>query len=1369
MKPGIGICFFFLFNTAVLCGQGLMESLTIEQGLSQGMIFDLCQTRDGFLWIATKDGLNRYDGYNFKVFSNDLFNPYSLAENTVTALFEDSRAWLWVVVDSKGLDLYDPHTGRFHHFSLSFNRNTQGASFGITRIFEAPDGSIYLLQKGNGLVHIAIPPEWENGLPDVPDLSQLTNLTFFPMGQFQLEKSNGDVFFSAIEAREEGAVWVYTQERPYQVELSKGFVRPLDQVSSTRSSKGADIWGIIPNGLIRFQAGQATLRKQLPGPQIVTTFAKPAANGFFWVAVSNQLWHLASGETPDFSRPHWIVDEDISAVTTDRNGNIWIGTQGYGLRKINPRKQLFNKGAAGTSIWGLWRDTRGRYFCKLVNEVRPYDPVTGEIGTQRAFPDGPKRVLDMYIDPSSGMYWLLGRGEEEGTTAELRSYNPENGQSKAYLFPFESPPQGGQNASAGKPGQWFKPYVYARLLRSHDGYLWATGLNCQLVRFDPQTARFDLFDYAASFGKKASTARAIALAEDGNGTIWIGTQLGLVKCSPNGQSFDFELLQANPDNPQGLNNNSIACLLPDPANPRGILWVGTKGGGINRLDLHSGLFKHITMKDGLPDKVVYGILPGSQNELWCSTNRGLVKLSPNEPEGMFNITAFTAGQGLQDNEFNTQAFFKAANGELLFGGVSGLNRFFPDEVQLDTTPPPVFLVGLRINHQAVINGDPFSPLTEPLENIRELDLSHHQNNLSFEFAALDFTAPEKNRYRYRLVGADPDWVETGTSRFAHFTHLAPGRYTLYVEGSNGEGAWQALANPVAITIWPPWWRSNLAYALYLALLLWMVWQGYRFQLRRIQLREQLASELRESARVRALEQMKTNFFNNITHEFRTPLTLILEPARRILVKTREPEVAVNASRIEANSLRLLDMVNELLDLAKLESGSMGLDLRQGDFSKAVRAVFHSFLPLAEQRGLNLSISETEAPSGFMFDLKKTELIINNLLSNALKFTPAGGSVHIHICQGAAPEQVHLSHRQAGVRVAVSDTGIGIPQEHLGKIFNRFYQVDDHHAPRAEGTGIGLALSRELAGLMGGSLDVQSEEGRGSVFTLWLPALTTAPAQDAYDDKVVTTIKEGQPAARPADEEQPLVLLIEDNAELRAFIKQCISSQWQVAEASNGEEGIKKAQDLIPDLVISDLMMPIKDGYEVCDELKNNELTAHIPVMLLTAKSAMDAKIKGLRTGADDYLTKPFNTDELMARMENLVEQRRRLRQRYAQWAPANEAMPDVPEHLSAHDREFLQRFTSVLDENLSDENMSVEELARKMFISRVQLHRKLKALTDRNVTDFVRDYRLERAMAMLRNREGLVYEVAYKVGFSSNKYFSRAFKEKFGVSPSKVV
>ena len=1313
------------------------------------MIFDLLQTRDGFLWVATKDGLNRYDGYNFQIFRNNPFDAFSLSDNETLHLFEDSRGWLWIGLQNKGMDLYEPKSGRFYHFPFQF-QGINGYSF-IRQIAEDRDGSIWVIQGRDVLVHVQIPASWKDGLPDKSELIGEVVAKQVPVETYRKEE-----IMIRMEPGADG-LNLFSTEKQYRIDRQAGVARPVGNpllpsyIGSVAVQKNKkDAWAAGNQDELFCMSAEGRVRYQSPVPWLrYHYFIDYDRDGRYWMAHGNKLWELRADRPFDYSRPDWETDRDINCMEVDRNGNIWLGTQGYGLRRINPGRQLFHPEVSGQSTWRVWQSPTGARFWRDISCIYPFEAKKTPEGLETAFPEwGLERNMDLLFD-SNGGFWMLGVPEKDNFQGILRYYTADKKLLRTYSFAMNM-------------------YDYMRLVRGRDGNIWITGGSGQLLRFHPDNGRIEYFSYAHLFGEKVSTAQALALTEDGNGDLWIGTKLGLVKARWSGGTPDFQLLEVNPDNPHGLNSNVIACLLPDPAEPAHWLWIGTKGGGINRMDLQTGRCEHLTMADGLPDQVIYGILPGNEKggeqpiSLWCSTNRGLVRLVPRATNPLSaDIITYTAAKGLQDNEFNTQAFFKAANGELLFGGVNGVNRFFPEALRADTTRMPVYLVGLEINHQSALFGQAGSPLTEPLENLRELTLPYDENNVSFEFAALDFTDPSQNRYRYLLEGLDAEWVNTGNIRFAHFTHLEPGRYKFRVQGTNGQGKWQEMTHPVVLVIRPPWYRSPLAYVLYVLALVWAGWHLYRFQIRRVQEREQLAFEHRETERLKVLEQMKTDFFSNITHEFRTPLTLILEPARRILAETTEPNTRRNAQHVETNSRRLLALVNQLLDMAKLENGSMGLDLCMGDLTEQVRSIFQSFEPLAEQQGVQFLLETPDAVPPAHFDLNKVELVVSNLISNALKFTPAGGKV-IVTCKNA-PDSGQAAE------ISVSDTGIGIPPDALGKIFDRFYQVDGSHTRLGEGTGIGLALTKELVELMHGNIDVQSTPGEGAVFTFRLPL---QPGMKASVDLAGETT--AVPGALPVfyqaadiSEERPTVLLVEDNAELRTFIKSCIGDNWQVVEASDGQEGVEKALETVPDLVISDIMMPRKDGYAVCDELKSNELTSHIPIILLTAKSTVDARIKGWQTGADDYLSKPFNSEELLARMENLVENRRRLRARYSQ-ASLQDGQPEESDILSTRDREFLNRFIQTVEQHLSDETVSVEDLARKMFVSRVQLYRKLKALTDQNVTDFVRDYRLDRAMSMLRNREGLVYEVAYRVGFGSEKYFSKAFKDKFGVSPSHV-
>ncbi|MFM9949917.1 MAG: two-component regulator propeller domain-containing protein [Saprospiraceae bacterium] len=1420
MRYVFSLALCVVINLGRLFGQQLAsESLTIDDGLSQGMVFDILQTRDGFLWIATKDGLNRYDGYNFNVWSNDMDNPFSLADNTINALFEDSRGWLWIGCEYKGLQLFDRTTDRFYHFDLPilYNKGNQIA-YDIRQIAEDREGNIWVVNRGSGVFRLQIPESWKNALPDTAELSSIAKLTPVSLPVSEQTAPGTIEEFRALLMTKEGNIWVGTSQNLYNVNPRSLAVSkiPVPQGMprhcwSLIQLESGEIWGATDTGVFRYRNGLFDHFAFAPQGSISDTYPalSVSKNGQLWVLFEKKLWRVSKTGAVDFQKPDYIADRSGNVLFHDDLDNIWIGTLGYGLRKITLRKSLFNAMLEGISVWGIWKTQKGEVLCKLFNKIVRLNPVTGKLSEQSAFPNAPAQQNDLLFEPD-GSHWLLcGLREGDVNFSEIHHYSADGVLIKSYPI------------TIGR-------YPYACLMKSRDGAIWAAGAYGKLLRLVPSTGKQTVFDFGSLFGDQAETLITYAIVEDGIGQIWAGTQYGLVKATLNEGKMDFRLFKSDGQNKMAPNNNSISCLFPDPEHPEHLLWIGTKGGGINRLDLRSETFSYITTDQGLPNNVVYGIVADQTGHFWCSTNRGLAKIEVNDPEQL-QITPFTAGDGLQSNEFNTQAFYKASDGELLFGGVNGINRFYPKALQFSSKPPQIYIVGLKVNYLPARLSQAGNKLDAPVEYLPRLELDYASNNLSFEFAVMDFTDPEKNQYRYQLLPIEKNWVPAHMERFAHYTHLAPGTYVFRVQGSNSVGVWNEVPVEMTIVIHPPWWLSKPAYLAYALMLVFAVWQIWRFQVNRVKLKAQLAYEHREAERIKAIEQLKTNFFSNVTHEFRTPLSLILEPARRILAKTSDPQIRENASHVETNSLRLLNMVNQLLDLAKLESKSMGLDLRHSDLTETVEQTFRSFLPLAEQRGIHLTLSIAEGIPPFLFDPGKTELVLNNLLSNALKFTKAGGEVKISvdslpraigggrwtvdgtlppIAPSTVPRQPSTVYRLPSTVITVSDTGIGIPPEALGKVFDRFYQVQDEAAPFQKGvaaeqglhmqhpspsfavdrggagTGIGLALSKEFAELMGGGISVESEVGKGTTFTFWLPVKLQSASMDTFSANEGNTfpsnnttlnsppiIREGRGEAGIRGEvELPVALIIEDNAELRQFIKQSISDYWQVEEASDGGEGVKKAIELIPDLVISDLMMPVMDGFAVCEALKNNELTAHIPVILLTARANLESKLTGLRTGADDYLTKPFHTEELLTRMGNLIEVRRKLSVHYSKMnmGIAVSDLSDGTDFLSPPDKEFLRRFIAVLDAHLEEEKLGVEEFAQKMFISRSQLHRKLKALLNQNATDFIRDYRLDKAMEMLKNQEGLVNEIASRVGFSNEKYFSTMFKEKFGISPSRV-
>jgi signal transduction histidine kinase/DNA-binding response OmpR family regulator len=825
-------------------------------------------------------------------------------------------------------------------------------------------------------------------------------------------------------------------------------------------------------------------------------------------------------------------------------------------------------------------------------------------------------------------------------------------------------------------------------------------------------------------------------------------------------------------------------LLDDPVQPARYLWVGTKGGGLDRLDKQTGLFSHITEKQGLPNKVVYGILSDEFNNLWLSTNRGLAQFNPKT--GTFHN--FTKGDGLQDDEFNTNSFVKTPSGRLLFGGVHGLTAFrAKDVVRVSGVAPQAHLIGLKVNNEPVMVGGPDGILTEGIEFTKRIELAHDQNLLTLEFGVMDYANSAKNRYRYRLEGIDQDWVEAGTNRFANYAQLPNGNYTLQMMGSANGDVWSKPID-LQIQVHPPFYRSWWAYLLYMLVLTAIGWQLYRFQTQRLLLQQQVVFEQKEASRLAELDTLKTQFFANISHEFRTPLTLILGPIEQAI---QDYAHDARFPLIQHNANRLLSLINQLLDLSKLEAGQLRPEAERGDIAAFFRTLASSFIPLAESRQVRFLFTQDREEQQADFDRDKIDKIVTNLLANAFKFTPAGKEVYMNI-------RYRNANPSGTVQITVEDTGIGIAPEHVARIFERFYQVDAKANRPFEGTGIGLALVHQLVKVLGGTIQVASIEDVGTSFTVTLPLVTgKQPDENARltqlssatagpikkDGDYVDSRTDPAPAPSMGSEEgnssgpigtptgnENILLIIDDNADIRAYVRSIFEVDYQIIEAGDGQDGLDKATASLPNVVICDLMMPQLDGFGFCKALKGGEATSHIPVVMLTAKATIEDRIEGLELGADDYLTKPFNRIELQVRVRNLIGQRQRLYRHFkTQAADSTSAVNPLQlteRTLLKAEQQFMDRLTTLVMQQIDNADFTVEKLAEGVNMSRVQLHRKLKALANTTATDFIRQIRLTKAAELLQTGEQSVSQVAYSVGFDNLSYFAKVFQEHYGVLPS---
>jgi signal transduction histidine kinase/DNA-binding response OmpR family regulator/streptogramin lyase len=882
------------------------------------------------------------------------------------------------------------------------------------------------------------------------------------------------------------------------------------------------------------------------------------------------------------------------------------------------------------------------------------------------------------------------------------------------------------------------------------GHLWiggSVGLKGAIARLDPLTGQFRYYtrDVLRPQSEAALPANGtlnhflvLDLLVGRKGDIWVATARGLNRLNPATGKFTYYL--ADSVYAKGkLTDNWVRALYEDE---QGILWVGTHHGGLNRFNPQTKAFSYFTIREGLPSNQVVSIAADPKGNLWLGTGHGISRFNPARK----TFRNFDVRDGLPDDECNLGSVH-SREGRLLFGTVNGAVGFQADQIGENTAIPPVHLSGIKVLEKSC----PIPTGT--------LELPYNENFISFEFVALNYEAPEKNQYAFRLEGLDKDWINAGNRRFASYTDLRPGRYIFRVKASNNDGRWNNTGASLKVVIYHPWWQTVWAYSLYAAGLLALTLLARRQLINRERLRSELKFERLASEKLQEVDGLKSRFFANLSHEFRTPLALIRGTVEKLQAAQVNGHQA-DYQLLNRQAGHLLDMINQLLDLSKLEAGKLALNAQPENLSAFLKELTRSFVALFESRQLTYRYTLPMQPVWVAMDREKLTRILTNLLTNAAKFTPAGGEVQFSASIEA------LQNNTVSLQVVVQDTGIGIAPQLLPHVFDRFFQADPSATRPHEGTGIGLALVKELVELHGGATEVESTEGEGTTFRVRLPFMLAAREQESKETAPrppvsVETMPSIDPQLEPTGH-GPELLIIEDNADLRAFLKDCFAQNYRVLEASNGTEGLKQALENLPDLVISDIMMAGMSGVELCRRLKTDERTSHIPVILLTAKAEPESKLEGLETGADEYLTKPFDRQELLVRVKNLLDGRKKLQERFRRQLVVQPAEVTV----TSADEKFLHKVFALLEANLSNADFDVSAFSQEMGMSQTHLHRKVTALTGQSANELIRTFRLKKAAGLLAQQHGNVGEIAYLVGFSSPNYFTKCFREYFGQTPT---
>ncbi|MDF2188618.1 two-component regulator propeller domain-containing protein [Paraflavitalea sp. CAU 1676] len=1330
------------------------KHLGIADGLSQSSAYALFQDKKGLIWIGTTDGLSRYDGYAFRHFKYDQNNPHSIGSNELQALGEDSAGNL-LVGTSVGLDLFDHRTERFQPIPVI---GDEKAIRYVKCIFTDSRGTIWV-GTGRGL---AIYDQAKRVLlPVRPDTSKAARSTYFSIA----EDAQKNLWFAAGRS-----VIKYDPVKKLSLPLPPALLNhPLYQKSGVfQIGLDADqqVWiGTEREGVLCLDQGTGVVYSLSGNGAGSISNDMIRGIGFYkdqtWIGSRNGLYIV--NKDRQVIRHYQVNQYDPTALSGnsvlcfmhDRAGSIWVGTFAGGVSIVQPGNDNFsyinervgkdaglNYPVVSTILEGrdnkLWIATEGR-------GVNVFDRNTGQFTYLHVDPTSHHRVNQETIKAiqfdDKGNLWI-------GTLEGLFYY--ETGSRRIQrVFVHES------------EAKRLDEMIYS--LGYREGILWI-GTKGGLFKCLPDGT---IIRYRHNNADSTSivSENINALSLDRAGGVWIGTEMGLSWLPPGKEQFVNYLYEYA----SIFNKNAILCMYEDR---HGNVWIGTRGGGLKVFNRQQNKFFTLDTEWGLADNIVHAVIEDRQGNVWVSFNQSIARITLSKPSPPYNksdiqVTNYSVNNGLATNEFGPAAI-RTASGQIMLGGMKGILAFQPEQMVINKVPPPVVITDLLIKNKPVAIGGEESPLHQSITYTDHITLTYDQAYFTLQFAALNYINPRTNQYAYKLEGLDQDtqWHAVGNQQSASYTNLSAGDYLFKVKAANNDGVWNDQFTTLRITVLPPFWKTWWAYLLYILIIAGLLYLFYFYSVKTTRLQHALALEELNRAKDQELMQRKLSFFTNISHEIKTPLTLVLAPLEKLiaLVKGRDKETE-QLELMQRNGQRLLRLTNQLLDFRKFEAGGMPLQVSEGDLVGFVEEIVQSFEGYAVQQHIALKLEVEARTVSAWFDADKLEKILYNLLSNAFKFTPGGGTIRVAL--SCTPEQAIIK---------VADDGAGIAPERLQSIFDPFHHYNDT-GRRISGTGIGLTFTKGLVTLHHGTINVTSTQGSSerpgaTCFTIMLPtgelAYSTAEKRAAVSLQPATILIEparpmnGTVQEEPSEGEQkPVLLIVEDNAEVNNLLRDHFTGRFIIHTALSGEEGLAIATDILPDIIISDVMMPGMSGTELCGLLKKDIRSSHIPIILLTARNQLTHQIEGFETGADDYMTKPFSLSLLEVRVNNLLQSRRLLRERFSRGL--NLQPSEVA--ITPADEVFLEKLMAFIEENLMEPNLQVEELGKVVNMSRTTLYRKLKALTGLSAIEFIRDVRLKRSAQLLQRQEYTVNEVAYMVGFSDVDYFRKCFKQQFGKTP----
>lgn len=1361
----LAVLFANVFTTATLFGQDNslpryhFESLTYN--ITERAVASICQDKMGFIWMGTNGlGLSKFNGIDYKSYTFKEQDSTSLSNSLVHTTYVDSKNKLWIGTES-GLDLYNREQDNFIRINL--NDSSGSSAISVQAILERADGSLLIGTHQHGLFHFN-PVTLKAVQVKITDVDNVQNLLINSISHFDnriLLGTNQGIFefdsainevkqlqFKTIKGMKvisvpiktmtvdrKGSIWLgTTNQGVFKVDTNENGRYEIDhyKITSKRvlalleTPRNTILCGTENDGMFEMDS-KGTIVNHYLNDKFDDTDIKSNSIWSLFLDNSARIWigYYNNGvavydrfydKFPDLvSKPYTANSLQSSSVTEiiqDEKGSFWIGMDGGGIDVYNPSKNTFTH---------------------LLNTENKIANGLEAPNVQTLFKDSKGNIWVGTWD--NGIYFL----EKNADSFVNYSFENTNG-----------------NLLSNR---------VLNFTEDATGTIWIATFSGGIQSFDPKYKDFKSYSNEPFSGEKLSYSDVRKVYVDSEDNLWIASNAGLFRLVLSKNNFKLEDLTRqlyNKGEKVGYNSLVIDIYEDSAKN----IWIGTASAGLYKYKMKEHTFAWVNSENDFSKVTVSSIIEDENGGIWAAGNNGITHIDT-EKNSTKNFSVY---DGLLANDFNNHAVYKDETGILWFGSYNGINYFNPDTLISNANAPVVYLTDLKLFNKKVEpkNG---TPLDQVISQTQSISLSHDQSVFTIDYAAIDFTRPEKIQFAYYLEGFEKDWNYVENSRSATYTNLPAGNYTFKVKAANSDGFWSETPVVLNIEILRPWWLTNTAIIIYIILAAMLIYATYSFLQSRMRAKRAIEKEREQHIQEEALNDKKIQFFTNISHEFRTPLTLILSPLEDILEETGLPEkIKEKHQIIHKNTERLKRLIDELMDFRKLQLNKLPLYISAFNINVLAKDVLDHFKEEARQRNIAISFEAATKVETIWADENKLEKVIFNILSNAFKSTANNGIITLKLACRTHKFKATGALPQKALEISIEDTGKGILPEELNKIFDRFYQIKDRNDQYFNGTGIGLEVVKSFVELHLGEIAVESEIGVGTLFKILIPIEQEHPKiieQEAIssEKQLQTGTGKQQAEFKKPEGKRKTLLIIEDNMELRNYIARELKEEYKVHIASDGEEGLKQAQKYLPDAVITDVIMPKSNGHEFCAKLKADLRTSHIPVLMLTAKSMTDDWVKGLEVGADAYLTKPFKMKVMRSQVKQLIYNRELLFSKYLGNIEKNQPETSI----SSVDQQFILNIMAYIQKNMSETNLNVEKLADEFDLSRSQLYRKIKALTGLTANELIRKVRLEKAKEMIQENGSLsISDVSFKVGFSSPSYFSKCFKDHFEILPTDI-